>query len=78
MGYDIFMKIILTKSQAVATLHCIEKKIDIDRFYRVQEKDKKFKLSCQELEKEIFKYIDADSVAAVVDDPVFLDNKKDK
>lgn len=70
------MKIILTKSQAVATLHCIENKIDIDRFHRVQEKDKKFKLSCHELEKEILKYIDADSVAAVVDDPVFLDNKK--
>ena len=58
---------VLTKKQAVAILVQVENKIsNIDIFYQVKENHKLFKLTNEELEKKLNKYME--DLAGVVDE----------
>lgn len=61
-------KKVFTKTQAVSILTQVKTTREVDLFMPVDAKNKLFKLSCEELEKELVKYIDESTVAAVVEE----------
>lgn len=63
-------KLILTKKQAIAVLEQAKKSEEMNLFSDVDVNHPYFKLSCEELEKKLLKYIDPDSLAGVVDEPI--------
>lgn len=60
-------KTFFDKKQAVAVLLQIESKKEINVFEKVDSSHKYFSLSCEELEKRLFKYLDEDGFAGVID-----------
>lgn len=70
------MKKILTKNQAISVLHCIENSIEIDIFQSVPANDKKYKLSCEELEQKLLPRLGAEQLAGVVENEVDVTPKR--
>lgn len=62
-------KTFFDKKQAIAVLLQIENKKEVNVFENVESSHKYYSLSCEELEKKLFRYLDKDGFAGVVDQP---------
>jgi hypothetical protein len=61
-------KHVFTKTQAVSVLDQVKTTKEVDLFKPVDAKHKLFKMSCEDLEKELTRYLGANQVAAVVEE----------
>ena len=61
-------KHVFTKKQAVSILDQVKTTKEVDIFKPVDAQHKFFKLSCDDLEKELTRYLGANQVAAVVEE----------
>ena len=61
-------KHVFTKTQAVSILDQVKTTREVDLFKPVDVKHKFFKMSCEDLEKELARYLGAEKIAAVVEE----------
>jgi hypothetical protein len=61
-------KQIFTKTQAIAVLEQAKKSQDINLFAPVDPNHAFYKLSCDELEQKLLKYVEAEGMAGVVEE----------
>lgn len=61
-------KQIFTKTQAVSILEQVKNTTEVDIFKFVDPKHKLFKLTCEELEEKLSRYISQDKIAGVVEE----------